>query len=92
MIYTLLMAIISYSGYADKPYQMVYVKDCSGRKFVNIYSDIKKTIPLPNPFISGRDGNYTFFTDGGCFLVRDEEMSRWKEIRTGDFNGIGESQ
>lgn len=41
-------------------YHMVAVKTCSG-KWAMIYADKHFTVPMPNPFVSNKDGSYEFY-------------------------------
>ena len=40
---------------------MVYVKSCSG-EFVPIYFDEQLTMPLANPLVADKSGNFSYFT------------------------------
>jgi len=70
----------SYYGFTDKPYNPVYVKNCSNQ-FVPIYSDSKLTTVLPNPFTSSRDSSFTVFITEDCARVRVTEKDVWVEMR-----------
>jgi hypothetical protein len=71
MIHILLAAVIAHSGQVLVPqtstlslkpeYGSVLVKDCSGET-VRIYADSKMTTPLPNPFVSDKNGDYLYFS------------------------------
>ncbi len=74
--------VCAFSGYSVKPQRLVYVKDCNQR-FQAIYADRELRNPLPNPFVSGRDGQFTFFTDSDCIRVMANPWHLWEEVRFG---------
>lgn len=47
--------------YDDQHYDSIYVKNCRD-VFVPIYADKEMTTPIPNPFMSKRDGSYEYYS------------------------------
>ena len=80
VLITLMAFICAFSGYSNKPNHLIYVKDCHGR-FKTIYADKDRTIPLANPFISDRKGQFTFFTNGNCVMVNANGGNLWEVVQ-----------
>ena len=73
--------VIAISWFTPTPRSYVYVKDCRG-VFKILYSDSREIIPLPNPFLSDSQGDFTFFTEGDCTLVSVDGGKRYFILET----------